>query len=99
MEGFLAVFMVWTVISLVAGLWLGIDHLLGESLWELFWLPNKLSAEWCEEHSINKVGQCIIDIWLNIIMLPTMILASTIVGSFYVFAIPIMFFAWVFRKR
>lgn len=99
MEGLCALFIVWMCISLVAGFWLGMDYLLGADLWELFWLPNKLSAEWCEENSINKVGQCIIDIWFNIIMLPTMILASTIVGLFYVFAIPIMLFAWVFRKR
>ena len=99
MEGFLAVFIVWMCVSLVASFWLAIDYLLGAGLWELFWLPNKLSAKWCEENSINKVGQCIIDIWLNVIMLPAMILASTIVGLFYVFAIPIMFFEWVFRKR
>ena len=96
---FLSVLITWMCISIVAGFWLGIDHLLGGSLLELFWLPNKLSAEWCEEHSINKAGQCIIDIWFNIIMLPTMTLASAIVGLFYVFTVPIMFFAWVFRKR
>ena len=99
MEGFLAVFITWMCISIVAGFWLGMDYLLGTSLWELFWLPNKLSAEWCEEHSINKAGQCIMDIWFNIIMLPSMILASIIVGLFYIITIPIMFFAWVFRKR
>ena len=99
MEGLWTLFIVWMCISLVVGFWLGIDHLLGEDLWELFWLPNKLSAEWCEEYSINKVGQCIIDIWFNIIMLPTMILASIIVGLSYIIAVFIMFFAWVFRKR
>ena len=99
MEGFLVIFIIWMCVSIVAGFWLGIDYLLGTGLWWLFWLPNKLSAEWCEEHSINKVGQCIIDIWLNIIMLPAMILASAMVGIFYVFTIPIMLFAWVFRQR
>ena len=94
-----ALFIVWMCISLVAGFWLGMDYLLGEDLCGLFWLPNKLSAEWCEKNRINKAGQCIIDIWLNIIMLPSMILASAIVGLFYVFAVPIMLFAWVFRKR
>lgn len=99
MEGLLAVFIVWMCISIVAGFWLGIDHLLGKGLWELFWLPNKLSAEWCEEYYINKIGQCIVDIWFNIIMLPAMFLASTIVGLFYAIAIPTMIFGWVFRKR
>lgn len=99
MEGFLALFIVWMCVSFVAGFLLGMDYLLGEDPWKLFWLPNKLSAAWCETHSVNKIGQCIIDIWLNIIMLPAMILASTIAGLFYAFAIPIMFFAWVFRKR
>jgi hypothetical protein len=99
MEGFLAVFIVWMCISFVAGFWLGMDYLLGADLWELFWLPNKLSAELCEEYSINKAGQCIIDIWFNIIMLPSMILASAIIGLLYIITVPIMFFAWVFRKR
>lgn len=99
MTGLWALFITWMCISIVAGFWLGIDYLLGTSLLELFWLPNKLSAEWCEENSINKAGQCIIDIWFNIIMLPSMILASIIVGLFYFYTIPIMFFAWVFRKR
>lgn len=99
MTGLWALFITWMCISFVAGIYLAINHMLGELLWELFWLPNKLSAEWCEENSINKVGQCIIDIWFNIIMLPSMILASIIVGLFYAFAFSIMFFAWVFRKR
>lgn len=99
MEGFLVVFTIWMGVSIVAGFWLGIEYLLGPGLWWLFWLPNKLSAEWCEEHSINKVGQFVMDIWLNIIMLPAMIIAIAIVGIFFAFAIPIMLFAWVFRKR
>ena len=99
MTGLWALFITWMCISFVAGFWLGTDYLLGAGLWELFWLPNKLSVELCEEHSINKVGQCIMDIWFNIIMLPSMILASIIVGLFYIITIPIMFFTWIFRKR
>ena len=99
MEGLWALFITWMCISFVAGIYLAINHIFGELLCGLFWLPNKLSAEWCEENSINKIGQCIIDIWFNIIMLPSMILASIIVGLFYVFAFSTMFFAWVFRKR
>ena len=96
---FWAVFITWMGVSLVAGLWLAVDYTTREVPWELFWLPNKLSAEWCKEKRINKIGQFIVDILLNIIMLPTMILAVAIIGLFYIFMIFIMFFAWVFRKR
>lgn len=99
MEGILALFLTWMCISLVAGFWLSINYIVTESPWDLFWLPNKVSADWCEENEMNKVGQCILDIWFNIIMFPTMIIATLIIGIFYTFAFFIILFTWIFRKR
>lgn len=66
---------------------------------QLLWLPNHIVAEWCEAHEINKVGHCIADIIMNLLLGPATLLAILIIGLCGLPIIMIMLFAWVFRKR
>ena len=66
---------------------------------QLLWLPNHIVAEWCEEYEINKIGHCIADIVMNILLGPATLLAIVIVSLIGLPVFMIMLFAWIFRKR
>lgn len=99
MTAFWIIFTVVMVASFYGSLWLSLDYTFGSAEWDPFWLPNHISEDLCEEYEINTAGRCILDILLNIVMLPTMILFLLWFILFWAITLPIMFFAWVFRKR
>lgn len=66
---------------------------------KLIWLPNGITNSWCNEHNINKIGHCIADIAINIVLGPATILALLILGLSLIPVYGIMLFAWIFRKR
>jgi hypothetical protein len=66
---------------------------------KLFWLPNQIVNEWCKDHLVGKVEHCIIDIWMNIVLLPTMLILLILNGVAWVVTYSICLFAWAFRKR
>lgn len=99
MTVFWSIFITVMIVSLVASWWLAVDWAMGETAWDPFWLPNHISEDWCEENGINTAGRCIIDILLNIVMLPTMILLMLWMGIQYLVMSLVIVFVWTFRKR
>ena len=99
MTAFWFIFTIVMAVSFVASLWLSLDYTFDSVGWDPFWLPNHISETFCEEYEINVVGRCIVDILLNIVMLPTMLLFLLWFILFWAVTLPIMLFAWVFRKR
>lgn len=100
-EFWIALSLVYTMWTLIAGCLIPIQWWLARpnNDIQLLWLPNHIVAEWCETHEINKVGHCIADIIMNILLGPTTLLAILIVGFCGLPIFVIMLFAWIFRKR
>ena len=66
---------------------------------KLFWLPNHIIKEWCDEYNVNKIEHCIADIVMNLLLGPATLLAIAIVGFCAIPVLIVTLFIWLFRKR
>lgn len=65
----------------------------------LLWLPNIIVSEYVEDAGINKVGQFILDIIMNLLFAPATLFAMIIVALITAPIIFVFCFEWMFRKR
>ena len=87
------------IFAFVLALFTFIEMWRADSDIKLFWLPNQIVNEWCKEHDIDKIGHFIIDIWMNIVLLPVMLILLAFNGLAWGCIYSVCIFAWVFRKR
>jgi hypothetical protein len=67
---------------------------------KLWWLPNQIVNEWLEEKRIyNNTLHFIIDIWMNIILLPAMLIVLILHLITFGFLYSFCFFIWLVNKK
>lgn len=99
METLYIILIVFSFISIITAISCFIEMWGDNSELKLWWLPNQLVNSWCQKQQINKVGHFIADIFINILLLPMMIVLLILNGIVWGLIYSICIFAWIFRKR
>ena len=101
MGGWVILLTIYGILTVFFGIAFAITWLKDEpdGDFNLLWLPNIIVSEYVEDAGINKVGQFILDILMNLLFAPATLFAMIIVALAIIPIVFVFCFEWLFRKR